>query len=403
MKKGIFRIIMVFILLTYGVGSMGQTPYKRSALVRELKYNIKDGEYKKAIENVKRAFEQYPEETSKDAEYYYYNVLANHHLGLEEAKKMYLQDKQDTTKYFGFVYTTVVNALTCDSLGMIPNEKGKVNNKYHKEMQNILGVNVPKLPAASKYFFQKQDYDKAYNFADLFISMNDSIDAEVSTVATVAVLSAYAKNDYQKAVKHSNAALMESNRHEQLLEVICLCYEQLKDTANYESRLEEGTHKYPKNKYFYASLANLYNSQHKYSKALETIKEVIKADCCNRDLWYIKGTEEMHLSERDSALCSFIKATEIQEDDAESHSHIGNIYLILSHNIYEQQKTAKGKELKALKEQLNNTYKNAKNAYEQARKYAEQRTELWLLGLKEVYYKLNMGKELMSLERKYPQ
>ncbi|MBP5377294.1 MAG: hypothetical protein J6Y41_04965 [Bacteroidaceae bacterium] len=403
MEKSIFRIIMVLILLTHGVGSMGQTPYKRSSLIRELKYNIKDGEYKKAIDNVKRAFEQYPEETRQDADYYYYNVLANHNLGLEEAKKMYLQDKPDTTKYFGFVYTTVVNALTCDSLGMIPNGKGRVNNKYHKDMQNILDVNVPKLPAASKYFFQKQDYGKAYDFADLYISMNDSADEEVCTVAAVAVLSAYAQNEYKKAVKHDRAALVDSNRHEQLLEVVCLCYEQLKDTVNYELRLEEGTHKYPKNKYFYASLANLYNSQHKYNKALETIKEVIKADCCNRDLWYIKGTEEMHLSERDSALCSFIRATEIQEDDAESHSRIGNIYLIKSHDIYEQQKTAKGKELKMLKEQLNITYKNAKAAYEQARRYAEERTELWLLGLKEVYYKLNMGKELLLLEKKYPQ
>lgn len=394
---------MFFILLTYGVGSMGQTTYKRSVLVRELKYNIKDGEYKKAIENVKRAFEQYPEETRQDADYYYYNVLANHNLALEEAKKMYLQDKPDTTKYFKFVYTTVVDALTCDSLGKIPNAKGKVNNKYHKDMQNILGVDVPKMPAASKYFFQKQDYDRAYDFADLYISLNDSVDEEVSTVATVAVLSAYAKNEYKKAVKHDSTALTDSLRHEQLLEVICLCYEQLKDTVNYERRLEDGIQRYPKNKYFYASLANLYNSQHKYRKALETIKEVIKADCCNRDLWFIKGTEEMHLSERDSALCSFIKATEIQEDDAESYSHIGNIYLIMSHSIYEQQKAAKGKELRMLKEQLNTAYKNAKSAYEQARKYAEQRTELWLQGLKEVYYELNLGKELMMLERKYPQ
>lgn len=385
-----------------GVTGYGQTPYKRSALVRELKYNIKDGEYKKAIENVKRAFEQYPDETRQDAEYYYYNVLANNSLGLEEAKRMYLQDKPDTAKYFGFVYTTIVDALTCDSLGMIPNKKGKVNNKYHKEMQNILGVNVSKLPAASKYFFQKQDYEKAYDFADLYISISDSTDAEVSTVATVAVMSAYARNEYGKAVKHNRTALTDSLRHEQLLEVICLCYEQLNDTISYENRLVEGTHMYPKNKYFYASLANLFNSQHKYNKALETINEVIKADCCNRDLWYIKGTEEMHLGMLDSALNSFIKVTEIQEDDAESHSHIGNIYLIKSHVLYEQQKTVKGKELKALKEQLHSAYSNAKSAYEKARKFAEQRTELWLLGLKEVYYELNMGKELMLLEKKYP-
>jgi len=378
-----------------------QTPYKRNKVVKELKYNIKDGDYKKCVENVNKAFQQYPEETSKDAEFYYYRTVANHNLALAEAKKMYLQDKPDTVKYFNFVYDTVKDGLMCDSLAFLPNAKGKVNNKFHKNIMQIFSINTTKLPAASKFFFQKNDYDKAFDFADLYISICDSVDTEVSTVAAIAVLSGYQTKQFNKAVKHEAAALYDSNRHESILEVVCNCYAELKDTMNMERLLVEGVGKYPTTKYFYATLASMYNSQHKYGKALEVVNEVLKADCCNRDLWFIKGTEEMHLSDRDSALSSFMRAVELKEDDSDSYSNIGNIYLYKSHNLYEKQKNENGKELRKTKSEMNKALMAAKEAYESARKYAEDNPALWLAGLKEVYYKLNMGKELMALEKKY--
>lgn len=397
-----FRIILfLFLVVSANISVCGQETYKRNKLIKELKYNIKDADYKKCIENVKRAFEQFPEQTLNDAELYYYRTIANHNMALTEAKKVYLQDKPDTVKYFNFVFDTVNDGLKCDSLGYKPNAKGKIENKFHKDLVQIFSINQSKLPAASKFFFQKENYSRAYEFADLYIGMCDSVNEEVSTVATVAVLSAYQNRDFQKAVKHNAAALYESNRHEQILEVVCNCYAELKDTLNLEKLLEEGVGKYPKNKFYYASLASLYNSQHKYNKALDVVNEVLKADCCNRDLWFIKGTEEMHLGDRDNALSSFMKAVELKEDDAESYYNIGNIYLHRAHILYEKQKNEKGKELRTSKNDMNKALHAAKDAFEAARKYAEKDTILWLGGLKEVYYKLNMGKELMALEKKY--
>ncbi len=397
-----FRIILfLFLVVSANISVCGQETYKRNKLIKELKYNIKDADYKKCIENVKRAFEQFPEQTLNDAEFYYYRTVANHNMALAEAKKVYLQDKPDTVKYFNFVFDTVNDGLKCDSLGNKPNAKGKIVNKFHKDLVQIFSINQSKLPAASKFFFQKENYSRAYEFADLYIGMCDSVNEEVSTVATVAVLSAYQNRDFKKAVKHNAAALYESNRHEQILEVVCNCYAELKDTLNLEKLLEEGVGKYPKNKFYYASLASLFNSQHKYNKALDVVNEVLKADCCNRDLWFIKGTEEMHLGDRDNALSSFMKAVELKEDDAESYYNIGNIYLHRAHILYEKQKNEKGKELRTSKNDMNKALHAAKDAFEAARKYAEKDTILWLGGLKEVYYKLNMGKELMALEKKY--
>jgi len=398
-----FRITYIAVfLLTICTFAYGQKEFKRSSVIRELKYNIKDQDYKKALENVQKAFREYPDQTLNDAEFYYYNTVANNNLALAEAKKMYLQEKPDTVKYFDFVYATMQSELKCDSLANIPNEKGKINNKFLKEMKNIYNLNMPKLSAASRYFFQKKNYQKAYDMSDLYVSNSESVNSEVSTVATISVLSAYTMSKYSQAMKHVEYSLADSSLHEQILEVACNCYMILEDTMNYEKYLEEGFVKYPESKFFYASLVSLYNAQHKYRKALAIVKDAIKSDCCNRDLWFIKGTEEMHLSERDSALISYTRATELMPNDAESYSYIGSIYLHYAHILYEEQQASKGREERIIKVKLHNTYKHARTAFEYSRQYAPKRTDLWLNGLKEGYYKLNLGKELQQLELKYP-
>ena len=52
--------------------------------------------------------------------------------------------------------------------------------------------------------------------------------------------------------------------------------------------------------------------------------------------------------------------------------------------------------------QLNNYYTRAMKSFEQARQFGgDTASSLWLSGLRETYYKLNKGKELKALERKF--
>ena len=425
-------ISVIAALLLSGVVADAQTePFRRAAVIREIKYSIKDGDYNKVLTSVKNAFGQYPDETLGDAEFHYFNAVAYNQLALAEARKMYLQDNPDTAKYFSNVYSMMVEGRACDSLASIPNAKGKVDNRFRKEIAGLLSQGTVKLPAAAKYFFQKKDYGKAYKYADLYltntvfvgheygirgaqiryswgtdtVSVNKASqepeNPETITMSTVSVLSAYSLENYANAVKYSDMALRDSSLHEEILEIVCHSYEQLHDTAAYERSLEVGVIMYPGNKYFYASLIGLYNSQDMFRKSLDVVNDVLRTHPDDRDLWFVKGTEELYLGEQDKALLSFNNAVSLKADDAESYSNIGNIYLHKANLLYQKERGLKGKELRTLRAELHMTYNNAKGAFENARKYAEQRTDLWLAGLKEVYYKLNMGKELMLLEYTY--
>jgi hypothetical protein len=282
-------------------------------------------------------------------------------------------------------------------------------NAYHKDLLLLFEKNMAKLVAGTKFSFLKKDYARAYDYADMFITLNGdssayavkslpNLQADINAMSTFTVLSAYAQNDCQKAIVHIDNALNESNRREQLLEVACRCYETLNDLEKYEKSLLDGIEKYASNKYFFLSLVKLYNDQQRYTDVLAVTTDMLKIDDKDRDLWFIRGKEEAYLNKTDDALQSFIKATEIKTDDAESYSAIGNIYLGMSHKNYEQQSGQTGESLQTLKTELKALYTKAKNAFENARKYEPNNTTLWLSGLKELYFKLNMGKELKAIE-----
>lgn len=410
MKKPYTILLATLLLFLTAATAQAQDAYKKSAFTKELKSNMKAAAYGKVIGIVKDALGKYPAQAGIDPEFYHYSVEANQALALEEAKKMYLNQKADTMKYFDYIYTVFTDGLICDSLANIPDSKGKVNTSYHKNILSLFSQDAGKLPAAAKFAFQKKDYGRAYNFADMYISIladssayaspqqKEQARAEMAPLSAIAVLSAYAQNDYRKALVHMSEALSESNRRQQILEVACRCYEQLSDTTSLEQSLLDGVKSYPASKYFFFTLVKLYNDQQRYADALEMTNLVLQHDSRSRDFWYIRGKEEAYLKRSDDALQSFTTATEIKSDDAESYSAIGNIFLERSHELYEQQKTLTGHKLQVAKEELHNLYMKSKAAFENARRHDERNTPLWLPGLKELYYKLNMGKELKAIE-----
>ena len=399
-------IVMLLFLIGTASAGYAQNKYKKSAVIKEIRSNMKGKAYGKVLDNVNNAMRQFPEFATIDPEYYYYSVQANQALALDEEKKMYLNQKADTLKYFNYIYSIFTDGLRCDSLSNIPDEKGRVVNHYHKPIASMFAANIGKLPAGVKFTFLKKDYTRAYNYADMFIQLTSDSTAyqlnapsatDVSMMSAFAVLSAYAQRNYSRAIQYIDAALSENTRREQLLEIACRCYDQMGDTVRLEECLRDGVDHYATN-YFFLSLVKLYNDQRRYTDVLTLTNKMLQIDSRNRDLWFIRGKEEAYLEREDDALQSFTTATEIMMDDAESYSAIGNIYLNMSRRAYEQQQGLSGKPLQNKKTELHNLYLKSKAAFESARQHRPQDTALWLAGLKELYFKLNMGKELKTLE-----
>lgn len=395
--KIVFRLItLAIIAITCAETAYAEKKdFKRAACIRDVKANIKGETYAKAIEIIDNAMKTYPEDAGNDPELYSLRIESLRNLMLDEARKMYLKQNADTAKYFGFIYEMYVNGIQCDSLANIPNSKGKVNNPYHKTILADNSKNLKNLFAGCNYSYKKNDYAKAYNYASMYLRMGGE---HRTNAASIAVLSAFAQQKYDSINQYMETALNDSSISTQLYEIQARANAKTNNRKVQKEALTKGWEGNPTHDFFYLNLLNLYHEDKDYQSALELTQKQLEFDNHNRDLWYIKGNEELSLERYDEALTSFNSAVNIKADDALSFSAIGNILLKKAQSLYDALPSVPKDLLLSKKMELRTLQTKAKDAFESARKFNSTETTLWLSGLRELYFKLNMGKELKQLE-----
>ncbi len=382
--------------------------YKSKEVMKEINTNLKKFQYAKA-ENIFYSALKKNKEAYNDHKLYHAAVEIERQLALEQNKNMYLENnKADTVKYFRYIYNVYDYALHLDSLESVPDEKGRVKYKYRSANVRKMLFFRKNLRSAGKFFYQKRQYAEAFKHIDMFIqsheapiltSINDTAvqNEDLVQVAALAVLSAYAAEQYGDAVKYIDIAIKDSLTNKFIPEVGAKSYAHLGDTVKALKLLYSGVRNHPEHDYYFLTLVKYHNDHNKYKAALRLAESMTKQFPKNRDYWYIKGKEELFLELDDSAMTSFSQAVVLKADDAESYSEMGKIYLRKAQQFYRSLSAAQfnansRKQLKAF-------YADACKYFEAARKYNETDRSLWYTGLRECYFNLNKGKELRALER----
>lgn len=419
-----FKMKIVFTILMFTVSLLSfaqdnkdkkvqkKDEYKVSATIKTVRSLLKDKKYSNANDEVNKALKQH-EEAGSSAQLYSLQSLALYNLVLDENKKMYLNQNPDTSKYFEYIYSLYTTTLKCDSLDMLPNEKGKVEIKYRGASQQRLVQFRKNLSTAGKFFYRKKDYKRAYRFTDLYLTTktnpvfnlekgSNALSSETDSVehSSLAVFLAYAYNNYNGVVKYLPVALQDTSKLEQLLQVGAISYFALNDSTSGNNMLKEGVKHFPSTDFFYMTLLKDYNAKGEYRNALELVDTVLVHMPDNRNCLFLKAKEHEYLSQYDEANATLMKVVEKNEQDFEAYSTLGAINLKRAHVAYDNfnlKVTDSG--YSKGKQRINDYYRKAKDAYEKCRKYAENNTSLWLSGLRECYYKLNMGRELRALEK----
>lgn len=395
----------------------GNETFKKSAVVKAYRGYIKEKNYAKARQEVEEAIKKY-EEAAIDVVLYKYDIDAlNELIGLEN-RKIYLNANPDTTAFFNYMYDLYVAGLTCDSLEQtemkaLKAEGKKPKPKLRTEVGQTLLPYRKNLLSAGKYYYRKKDYTNAYKFinmyaqtksADVFIDMKgNSIVADpddLQEVSVLAVLSAYGSSNYRGVISYLSESLNDKDLDPKLLEIGSKSVAELGDTTEMLALLEQGFKAYPETEYFFITLTKYYNDEGEFAKALEKAIKMTELYPDKRDYWFMAGKEQVLLEKYTEALTSFEKCIEIKADDAESFSAMGNIYLHDAHAAYAQFNVPLSDPSYAKKKtSINELYKKACGAFEQAKKFEENNPTLWLDGLREAYFKLNNGKGLKTLEK----
>ena len=390
--------------------------FKKSAVIKAFKGYMKDKNYSKAKAEIDNAVTNY-EVASKDAELYRYKLDALNGLIGAENNKIYLKSNPDTTSFFNYIYELYVTGLKCDSL-----EQQYVMSRHaeHKKAEPKLrrGVGQTMLPYrrnllnAGKFYYNKRNYANAFKFLDMYAQTKSAdvfVDAkgnsvvddpdDLVSVSVLAVLSAYGSDNYSGVMSYFSESMKDSEVASQLLEIGSKSCAELGDTAQMVSLLIQGFEEYPSTEFFFMTLTKYYNDNAMYDKALGMATRMCELYPQNRDYRFLEGKECLLNGNYNKALVSFEKCVEIKADDAEAFSAIGNIYLHEAHEAYAKLNVSLSDsryvKSKAL---INDLYTKACTAFEQARTFDEANKDLWLEGLREVYFKLNKGRQLKALE-----
>ena len=307
----------------------------------------------------------------------------------EQMKNAFLRKPYDTLKVYNSILKMYEYYTKCDDLAQVPNEKGKIKNKYRKanassmlaERPNLINggiqyFNLDKNKEALKFFATYVESASYPMLADKEIAKNDTLLPQIAYYATLA---ADRVGNKDAIIKYAPMALSDKDGGKFAMQLMADAYKAKGDTVAWIKALEEGILKFPGNDYFFANLVDYYNSSNQASKAMEFADRMLSNDPNNKLYLYVKAYLYHNMKEYDNAIEFYKKAIAADPEYAEAYSNVGLVYLMKAQDYADKATTdindPKYAEAQAVVKKF---YEEAKPFYEKARALKPDQKDLWL-------------------------
>ncbi|MDR0686187.1 MAG: tetratricopeptide repeat protein [Dysgonamonadaceae bacterium] len=309
------------------------------------------------------------------------------------------------------VYPYFLKAIELDRL---PNEKGKVSPKYIKQIKTILWNNRPYYQNSGLFFYNRKDYKKAYeNFR---------------TYGDIAALDIYDEKDRKKwdlidtveTQNRYNAGLMalQAGLHDETIELfeeikdsgyneeeihinLAMEYQLKHDTVNFERIIAAGYGKFPDSEVLLKNMIQIKLDRKDIDGAILIIEAAIASDPGDAQWYDVLGLVYENMKDSERASEYYRKALELEPDRTEYNLHYGialhNLGFVARQDANAEKDDSRYRELKGRSDdyfRLCMPY--LRKVYED-----EPDNKTAIRGLHQVYYSLNMGKELDEIEPAY--
>ena len=405
MRKLFFLTALAF----FAASSM----FAQKSALRDAKRSLGSNDLNEARTLIKQATTN--AETANDPETWkIFGDIGNKAFDNERTNEMLGKQANQEVMYNGLL-ESYKPYLKADSLGELPDAKGKVKNKFRKDIAGVLKANHPFYINGGIFFNEKQQYAKASDFFEIywnipslpmFAGQKDAflIDSTFQTIKYYAIITAIQAKDHKRALTMlkraasepfiANSAYQESD----IYELIASEYIQQGDTAKYIETLYEGAEKFPKSKYFIPNLVNVFIRQGDNQKAMEYLDEAIKNDPSNAcDLNSVKGALLAEKGDYAAAEGEYNKALTQDPNCERALEALAVNFILQAQNLKEKTATMSDRKL-----QLENDKKTV-DFYQKALPHLEKFTKLLkertadkteidgaLMKLRNVYYNLSM-------------
>ncbi|MGI6815714.1 tetratricopeptide repeat protein [Bacteroides sp. KG123] len=338
----------------------------------------------------------------------------------KEMENAYLRKPYDTLQVYNSALNMCKYYFKCDELAQVPNEKGKIKNKYRKsnaaailaERGNLINGGIQYFNSASQKegAAATEENKKALDFFATYIdvAINPMFEKEnllqtdtvLPQIAYYASLAAAKMEDYPNVLKYAPYAKNDKEVGKYAMEFISTALKAQGDTINWIASLKEGIQKYPEHSFFFGHLIDYYSNNSKYDEAMRFADDMLSKEPNNTFYLYVKGYLYHNMKIYDKAIEFYTRTVEVDPNYAEAYSNLGLIYCLQAQDFSETATTdVNDPKYKDDQVTLKAFYEKARPNYEKARELKPEQKELWLNGLYRVYYNLQLGPEYEEIEK----
>ncbi len=278
--------------------------------------------------------------------------IGNKAFDNERTKMMLGQNANEKVMHDGLM-ESYKPYLKADSLGELPDSKGKVKNKFRKDIIGILRANHPFYINGGIYYNEQKDYAKATDFFEtywdipslpMFEGQKETflLDSTFQTIKYYAIISAISANQDARALamleRAANEPFVENTAYKEsdLYELMASQHEKVGDSAKFIESLNIGAQKFPDSKYFIPNLINVYIRNGQTEKAMEYLDQAIVNDPNNScDLNSVKGALLAEKGDYAAAETEYKKALAYDPNCERALENLARNYMIQAQEIKE--------------------------------------------------------------------
>lgn len=400
------------VLLTVALCVAASASFAQKKVVNEAQSIAKgsNADFGEARTLIKGALEN--PETKDDAKTWYVaGFIEDQQFNAERAKQILGQQPNESVMYEA-LYGILPYFQKAYELDQLPNEKGKVKPKYTKDIKSILSANHVYLFNGGAYYFDKQEYKKAYDFFNQYVEISElpmfagtqtaEKDSTFMTVQFYAAAAASLAKDSRLAIAALERAKNTPYRQYDVYQYLCYEYGEARtaqDSVMLEKTFEEGMQVFPDSAFFLNNLINTYIYSNRNEKALEMLNVAIQKNPNDANLYNVMGrVYETGLKDYANAEKNFQIALEKDPNLTDALSNIGRIYY--NQGVNKLSEANMINDSKKYQEELSmakDLFKKALPYYKKAHEAEPEKMDN-MIALRGIYYNLNMGPELEAIE-----
>lgn len=406
------------ILLTVGLCMLVTASFAQKKAIKDAKSATSEKKFSEARELIKPALTD--AETANDPDAWKTaGDVENKQYEDENLKQLTMKSFDEKTMY-NALSNSYDPYIKADQLGQVPDEKGKVKNKVRKDITSTMRANHGGFVNGGIYFNSQQDYPKASEMfekywmmpsLEMFVDQKDAFNTSDSTFQVVkyyaAITAIQAKDAPRsimllKKITEEPFAKNSTYKESDVYELLASQYQETKDSVNLLNILEVSSDKFPDNKFFIPNLINQYIRKGQSDKAIAYLDKAIASNPSGScDMYSVKASLFAEKKDYTTAEQTYELALKSDPNCERALEGVSVLYIVQAQNIKEEAGNVTiAKERAALDDKAKTLYKNAIPLLEKYksllldRKADETELKPMYVKLQNVYYNLNMDKEM---------